>query len=114
MSLRASTSRPSICSGAMYGVVPSSVPRCRCPSPIVVSAERAVRLLQLREAEVEQLHAGLRQHDVVGLEIAMDDPVLRGVERGGISIAYLIAARAGAPLDRSASVWPSRHGMTRK
>ena len=44
--------------------------------------ERAAGLLQLRQPEVEQLHAGLGQHDVAGLEIAMDDAVaMRGVER---------------------------------
>ena len=39
---------------------------------------------QLREAEVEQLGAALRQHDVRGLQIAMRDPrAVRLVERVG-------------------------------
>jgi len=42
------------------------------------------RRLELRETEVEQLRAGLRKHDVAGLEIAVRDALaVRAVERLG-------------------------------
>ena len=59
---------PSICSGAMYWSVPRIVPVLRSAAGWSASNRRAVRLdaaaSQLREAEVEQLRAGPRQHDV--------------------------------------------------
>ena len=42
-------------------------------SPSEANVLRLRRRLALREAEVEQLRAGLRQHDVAGLEIAVHD-----------------------------------------
>ena len=64
----------------MYGMVPSNVPM-PVPFTIVVSPSGARRFFG--EPEVEQLHAGLGQHDVAGLQVAMDDAVaMRGVERG--------------------------------
>ena len=72
---------------------------------------------RFREAEVEQLRAGLRQHDVAGLQIAMDDAVpVRLVERVGDLDRDSAAPRSSgsAPfVSRSASVSPSRYSMTR-
>ena len=47
-------------------------------------AVRAGRRHRFRQPEVEQLHAGLRQHDVAGLQVAVNDPLaVRLVERVG-------------------------------
>ena len=62
---------------------------------------RIVALHRLRDAEVDDLHAvravaRLRDHDVVGLEIAMDDAhVVRGVERVGRLSRDVGRARGG-------------------
>ena len=92
MSLRASASLPSSCSGAMYWNVPRTVPRSvsgwlACIS--VASRETPdetsrPRRLELRQAEVEELHPRLRQHDVAGLQVPVHDPLpVRLVERVG-------------------------------
>ena len=47
---------------AVVGRGRGTTPQCRAP--------------RLREPEVEQLRARLRQHHVAGLEVAMDDPLL--------------------------------------
>ena len=120
MSVRASASRPSSCSGAMYWKVPRIVPCAVSPAASSAGSSRRRRhdgVRRFREAEVEQLRAGLRQHDVAGLQIAMDDArAMRLVERPAISIANFSAWSSGsAPLSRrSASVSPSRYSMTRK
>ena len=117
MSLRASASLPSTCSGAMYvqraedralrgagGCVASRV----VPDSEIGPAVRP----QLRQPEVEQLRAGLRQHDVGRLEIAVDDAVpMRLVERVGDLAAPIVSAwsSGSAPFSsRAASVSPSR------
>ena len=49
-----------------------------------LAPRRRRRLARLRQAEVEQLRARLRQHDVAGLQIAVDDAAaVRLVERVG-------------------------------
>ena len=49
-----------------------------------VDADRRGRLESLRQSEVEQLHARLRQHHVAGLQIAVDDALpVRLVESVG-------------------------------
>ena len=76
MSLRASTSWPSTCSGAMYwsvpAMVPSSVSGCSRVGVGRRGVHRATRP-QLRQTEVQQLGAGLREDDVAGLQVAVDD-----------------------------------------
>jgi hypothetical protein len=88
MSVRASARLPSSCSGAMYGHGPDDRAlggevaahrrrRGEVPRP------RRVRE-SAREAEVEQLHSGRRQHHVAGLQVAMHDPLpVRSFQRGG-------------------------------
>ena len=122
MSLRASASLPSTCSGAMYCTVPEIVP-CAVPGEVVASRvdprhrNRPARRPQLRQPEVQQLRAGLRQHDVGGLEIAMDDALaVRLVERVGDLERAIVSAwssGSGPFSSRAASVCPSRCGMTR-
>ena len=88
MSVRASASAPSSCSGAMYWNVPRTVPAVVSgfisvgssvepeapPSPAPVRASPKSR----------SFAPGLRQHDVAGLEVAVDDALLvRGGERVG-------------------------------
>ena len=72
---------------------------------------------ELREAEVEQLHARLRQHDVAGLEVAVDDALpVRRVERvRDLRSRCAAPGRSGARPSprRSASVSPSSSSMTR-
>ena len=89
MSVRASVSLPSTCSGAMYCTVPRIVP-CAVPGVDVANLviaghrDRPRRRLKLREPEVEELRARLRQHDVGGLQVAMRDALpVRFVERVG-------------------------------
>ena len=71
----------------------------------------------LRQPEVEQLGAALRQHDVAGLQIPVDDAcAVRLVERVGNLRSQSSAPRSSgsAPRSsRSASVSPSRYSMTR-
>ena len=85
MSVRPSTARPSICSGAMYGTVPAIES---------ISVSRSLRrridwdlfipFFQPGEAEVEQLDAVARQHDIARLEIGVHHAVpMRVVERIG-------------------------------
>ena len=68
-SARASTGPPRICSGARYPAVPRR-------TPLSVARSRRCRRIpvrQLGDAEVENLrHAGPRQEDVLGLQIAVD------------------------------------------
>src|SRR5437879_3268301 len=76
MSVRASTSRPSTCSGAIYCSVPRIVPCAVMASFAVGSWGSGVarRLLpQFRQAKVQQLRTRLGQHDVAWLQIAMRD-----------------------------------------
>ena len=85
MSVRASTSPASSCSGAMYGAVPSIVPSWVrvLVSPTVLS-ENGLDGVRLRDAEVEQLGAGAREHDVGRLQIAVDDASAMGaIQRVG-------------------------------
>lgn len=88
MSVRASASLPSSCSGAMYWKVPR-IGRERCRHRRRGSQIRRgvgqtprVRLAGLkgpcyggglRQPEIEQLGPSLRDHDVAGLEVPMDD-----------------------------------------
>ena len=80
MSLRPSSLSPASCSGLMYSGVPTT-------RPVFVTFWPS--LLRLGDAEVHHLHdvgavAPLRDHDVVGLEIAMHDPhVVRDLQPVG-------------------------------
>ncbi len=72
MSARASTASPSACSGDRYSGVPKMTPACVSASPPDCGCGH------LRDAEVEDLDdvalpVALDQHDVLGLEVAMDD-----------------------------------------
>ena len=89
MSLRASASLPSTCSGAMYGTVPRIVP---CAVSGVDVASRVIADIEIGPAgaaaspspKSSSFDARLRQHDVGGLEIAMRDALaVRLVERVG-------------------------------
>ena len=93
MSLRASASRPSTCSGAMYCSVPRIVP-CAVIGVTPVGAMdrpgcRDHRWRHLRETEVEQLRARLRStYDVARFQVAMHDAgAMRFVECVGDRIA---------------------------
>ena len=87
MSVRASASWPSSCSGAMYWNVPRIVPCAVRFGGVVGSIDRLPATAwsaSLRQPEIEQLRARLRQHDVARLEIAMDDAgAVRSRERVG-------------------------------
>ena len=123
MSVRASASLPSSCSGAMYWRRAEDAalagqrrllrrPECRPRR----SRPRAIGC-ELRQAEVEQLHARLRQHHVARLQIAVDDAVpMRLVERLGDldgDSAGLVERQRAARVSRAASVSPSRYSITR-
>ena len=76
MSDRASAGSPRTCSGAMYPTVPRSVPASVAFASVgdFVSSP-AVSGALLGEAEVEDLRAAvLREDDVLGLEVPVDDP----------------------------------------
>ena len=60
------------CTEACRGSCPARSARSARSRPATARRRRCCGP-QLREAEVEQLGAGSRQHDVAGLEIAMDD-----------------------------------------
>ncbi len=105
MSVRVSAGRPSTCSGAMYGSVPTTRPvDGQGPVPGRQPRQRVFRRFRSDcpgEAEVEELHARLRQHDVRGLEVPVDDPAaVRRVERPGD-----LRAVTQRLLERQ---WPSR------
>ena len=87
MSVLVSASLPSSCSGAMYWKVPRIVPSAvrlalggrEAGEP---ATDRSAR--ELCQAEVEQLHTRLGQHDVARLQVPMHDPLpMRAVERVG-------------------------------
>ena len=71
----------------------------------------------LRQTEIEHLHAGLGQHDVSGLEIAVNDALVVGLLEcvGDLdSIAqHLFEGRENPRPRRSASVRPSRYSKTK-
>ena len=72
MSARASTASPSACSGDRYSGVPKMTPACVSASPPDCGCGH------LGDAEVEDLDdvalaVALDEHDVVGLEVAVDD-----------------------------------------
>ena len=83
-SVRASATCPSICSGAMYGNVPSTTPACVSDTVRVPAGAGGVSVSPARDAretEVQHFGAGGRQHHVARLEIAMDDArPMRAVE----------------------------------
>ena len=85
MSVRASASLPSSCSGAMYWKVPRIVPSC--VTTVLRRQRRQARLRRRRrhrlgEPEVEELHPRLRDHHVCRLEIPVHDPLpMRFVQR---------------------------------
>ena len=114
MSVRPSASLPSSCSGAMYWNVPRIVPSW--VRSLLRRQRRQARLRRrgrhrLREAEVEQLHARLRDHHVAGLQIPVHDPLpVRLVQRvGDLRSRSAASARAAARpcARRSLSVSPS-------
>ena len=121
MSVRASASLPSSCSGAMYWNVPRIVPSCVRPCcvgrDVRLSIFAARRRHHLRQPEVEELHARLRQHHVAGLQVPVHDPLpVRFVQRVGdldaVAQRLLQRQRRPSPAD-PASVSPSRYSMTR-
>ncbi len=74
---------PSACSGDMYATVPRMCPSC-------VSSDSdwyrrhfgGNRVRSFRESEIENLHAGRRNHYVAGFQIAVDDALgVRCLER---------------------------------
>ena len=68
MSVHASASRPSTCSGAMYGMVPSTVP-CSVRGRLFVSSSAVLLELgdpELGQTEVEELHATLVSMTLLG------------------------------------------------
>ena len=90
MSVRASASRPSSCSGGMYWNVPRIAPSRVSGCPCVGNAESSDRSTfclagsNFARPEVEELRARRGEHDIAGLEIAMDDALtVRFVERVG-------------------------------
>ena len=87
MSVRASASLPSSCSGAMYWTVPRTVPASVSGISVGISVREAVAgdgLQRLGQTEVEDLHARGGQHDVRGLQVPMHDALaVRAIERVG-------------------------------
>ena len=91
MSVRLSTGLPRACSGLMYAAVPritpAAVARAVSVGECVTPAEprRRIPFEDLREAEVEDLHAPVRRDlHVRRLEVAMHDPLLvRRLQRLG-------------------------------
>ena len=109
---------PSTCSGAMYGIVPRTVP-CSVNAKALRGRFDGVRRLvpQFRQPEIEELHAARREHDVARLQIPMNHAFpVRGVERrrdlAGRQ-ASAVSTESGPRSRRSASVSPSRSSMTR-
>jgi hypothetical protein len=120
ISVRASASKPSICSGAMYWngaedrALRGEVRRRRRQHR--ETAGRDDRRGALRETEVEQFRPGLGEHHVRGLEIAMDDArAVRLVERVAdlMAIVSAWAGGIGPHVSRWASVSPSSSSRTR-
>src|SRR5688572_3501805 len=84
MSVRASASYPSSCSGTMYCIVLRMVPYAVKGAPVSGRPMRRQPRASMSSspARIEELRPALGQHDVPRFEIAMDDasPV-RGGER---------------------------------
>ena len=79
-------------------------------------ALRRRRRHRLREAEVEQLHAGLRQHHVGGLQVPVHDPLPMGLVqrvRDLDPVPQRLLQRQRTLASRSPSVSPSRSSITR-
>ena len=79
-SVRPSITAPPACSGLMYCGVPTTM-------PLWVSCCRAGGVQRARDAEVEDDRVSSGQHDVVGLDVAVDDAVLVGVLQGAADFA---------------------------
>ena len=101
----ASASLPSSCSGAMYWNVPRMClpPSAAAPSAASTPAPRRAGRA-LGKPEVEKLGPGLGEHDVAGLQIAMNDPGAMGLSSASaISIAMRRASvERQAPRARAA------------
>ena len=54
----------------------------RAPGAIVQRARSAGSTALLRQAKIEQLRAGLRQHDVARLQISVDDSLSMRLVQG--------------------------------
>ena len=93
MSVRASGRLSSNCSGARYGSVPSTGEALIVNARVIESDTCGSACRELTgQAEVEQLGARLREHDVSRLQIAMDDVLpVRAVQGFG----HLDAIRHG-------------------
>ena len=87
---------PRACSGLMYGSVPLII-----PISVITRRRGDVRVRDARETEVEDLHlACLRDDEVRGLQVAVDDAALVRVVHGAADrveelqpLAQLLARR---------------------
>ena len=76
MSVRLSVGSPRACSGLIYAGVPMAAPASVAPA---TGGQRIDPVEPFRNPEVENLHlAFLRQRDVGGLQVAMDDALFMG------------------------------------
>ena len=110
-SLRPSTVPPSACSGLMYCGVPTTIPRRR--EPLV----RTRRVEGPGDAEIGDHGLPAGEHDVLGLDVAVDDPVVVGVLQGAADFAGDLerGRRAGAADPERAAAEatrPRRYGIT--
>ena len=94
MSARASTASPSACSGDRYSGVPKMTPAWVSASPRRLRARVTLAMPKSRILTKSRCAVALDEHDVVGLEIAVDDAGgVRVLERAQ-DLAHDLRARA--------------------